>query len=88
MQKYEHSIKADIGQGKSVERRIDNDIDLGRLRNEVAHDICAIVALQRHERGADSSKRRGLRRDIRNEITVSEQKAEPMAPPDSFQMKY
>ena len=73
---------------RSVERRIDNDIDPGRLRNEVAHDICAIVALQRHKRGADSRKRRGLRRDIRNGITVSEQKAEPMAPPDSFQMKY
>ena len=57
---------------RSVERRIDNDIDPGRLRNEVTHDICAIVALQRHQRGADSSKRRGLRRDIRNEITVSE----------------
>ena len=39
---------------RSVERRIYNDIDPGRLRNEVAHDICAVVALQRHERGADS----------------------------------
>ena len=73
---------------RSAECRIDNDVDLSGLRDEVAHDICAVVAFQRHKRGVDSRKRRGLRRDIRNEITVSEQKAEPMAPPDSFQLKY
>ena len=34
---------------RRIESRIDNDVDLGRLRDEVADDIRAIVTLQRHK---------------------------------------